>query len=155
MISILQSLSKTIHLSIILAVLLFVGLFFGGGDFSFDRSFWSWLFRYFHVLSGVMWIGLLWYLNFVQIPSMPNRHGGAYKSNSASESSTTAISMQMHRNPPHVQQGCGGRPANAMQMHSNWKQMLPVRQDVLPAWSRPGPVLRTPLLSAMQGGTHW
>jgi uncharacterized membrane protein len=33
--------------------------------------FWSWLFRYFHVLSGVMWIGLLWYLNFVQIPSMP------------------------------------------------------------------------------------
>ena len=71
MISILQSLSKTIHLSIILAVLLFVGLFFGGGDFSFDRSFWSWLFRYFHVLSGVMWIGLLWYLNFVQIPSMP------------------------------------------------------------------------------------
>ena len=22
-------------------------------------------------LSGVMWIGLLWYLNFVQIPSMP------------------------------------------------------------------------------------
>ena len=36
-----------------------------------DRIFWSWLFRYFHVLSGVMWIGLLWYLNFVQIPSMP------------------------------------------------------------------------------------
>ena len=24
-----------------------------------------------HVLAGVMWIGLLWYLNFVQIPSMP------------------------------------------------------------------------------------
>ena len=87
------------------------------------------------------------------MPSMANRHGGGYKSNSASESSTTAISMQMHRNPPHVQQGCGGRPANAMQIHSNWKQMLPVRQDVLPAWSRPSPVLRTPLLSAMQGGT--
>ncbi len=26
---------------------------------------------WFHVLSGVMWIGLLWYFNFVQIPSMP------------------------------------------------------------------------------------
>ena len=25
-----------------------------------------------HVLSGIMWIGLLWYFNFVQIPSMPN-----------------------------------------------------------------------------------
>tara|TARA_B110000014_G_C19571851_1_gene304608 strand:- start:36 stop:530 length:495 start_codon:yes stop_codon:yes gene_type:complete len=34
--------------------------------------FWSWLFRYFHVISGVMWIGLLWYFNFVQIPNMPN-----------------------------------------------------------------------------------
>ncbi len=27
---------------------------------------WRWL----HVLSGVMWIGLLWYFNFVQIPNM-------------------------------------------------------------------------------------
>ena len=71
MVSILQSLSKTIHLSIVLAILLFLGLFFGGGDFAFDQLFWSWLFRYLHVLSGVMWIGLLWYLNFVQIPSMP------------------------------------------------------------------------------------
>ena len=71
MVSILQSLSKTIHLSIVLAILLFVGLFFGGGDWAFDQLFWSWLFRYFHVLAGVMWIGLLWYLNFVQIPSMP------------------------------------------------------------------------------------
>ena len=70
MISILQSLPKTIHLSIAISVLLFLGLFFGG-DLSFDRLFWSWLFRYFHVISGVMWIGLLWYLNFVQIPSMP------------------------------------------------------------------------------------
>ena len=71
MVSILQSLSKTIHLSIVLTVLLFIGLFFSGGDWAFDQLFWSWLFRYFHVLSGVMWIGLLWYLNFVQIPSMP------------------------------------------------------------------------------------
>lgn len=27
--------------------------------------------RYLHVLCGVMWIGILWYFNFVQIPSMP------------------------------------------------------------------------------------
>ena len=69
--SILQSLSKTIHLSIILAILLFIYLFYADGGWAFDQLFWSWLFRYFHVLSGVMWIGLLWYLNFVQIPSMP------------------------------------------------------------------------------------
>ena len=71
MVNLLQSLSKTIHLSIVLAVLLFLGLFFAGGDWAFDQLFWSWLFRYLHVLSGIMWIGLLWYLNFVQIPSMP------------------------------------------------------------------------------------
>jgi|TARA_B100001741_G_C16553645_1_gene600989 uncharacterized membrane protein len=71
MINILQSLSKTVHLSLVLAILLFVGLFFGGGEWAFDRLFWSWLFRYLHVLAGIMWIGLLWYLNFVQIPSMP------------------------------------------------------------------------------------
>ena len=72
MISILQSLSKTVHLSIGLAILLFLGLYFGGDGFSFDRYFLSWLFRYLHVLSGIMWVGLLWYFNFVQIPSMPN-----------------------------------------------------------------------------------
>jgi uncharacterized membrane protein len=27
--------------------------------------------RWLHILSGVMWIGLLWYFNFVQTPSMP------------------------------------------------------------------------------------
>ena len=70
MISILQSLPKTVHLSIAISILLFLGLFFGG-DLSIDRLFWSWLFRYFHVISGIMWIGLLWYLNFIQIPSMP------------------------------------------------------------------------------------
>ena len=69
--SILQSLSKTVHLSIVLALLLFVYLFYAEGGWAFDQLFWSWLFRYFHVLSGIMWIGLLWYLNFVQIPSMP------------------------------------------------------------------------------------
>lgn len=36
-----------------------------------DDFFWLFIVRYLHVLSGVMWIGLLWYFNFVQIPSMP------------------------------------------------------------------------------------
>ena len=67
----LSSLPKTIHASAILAIVLFLFLFFGNGGFDFDLIFWSWLFRYFHVLAGVMWIGLLWYFNFVQIPNMP------------------------------------------------------------------------------------
>ena len=65
------SLSKVIHSSIGLSIILFLIMFFGNGGFDFDTLFWSWLFRYLHVLSGIMWIGLLWYLNFVQIPSMP------------------------------------------------------------------------------------
>ncbi len=70
MVEILKSLSKTIHLSLGLSLLLFLALFFGNGGFDFDVLFWSWFFRYLHVLAGVMWIGLLWYFNFVQIPNM-------------------------------------------------------------------------------------
>ena len=72
-----QSLSKTIHLSIVLSIVLFIGLFFTNGGFDFDRYFWSWIFRYIHVVVGIMWIGLLWYFNFVQIPNMakiPDEH---------------------------------------------------------------------------------
>ena len=65
------SLPKVINASIVLTIILFLILFFGNGGFAFDMLFWSWLFRYLHVLAGIMWIGLLWYLNFVQIPSMP------------------------------------------------------------------------------------
>ena len=68
--NLLSSLPKTIHTSLALAILLFLGLFFTNGGFDFDRIFWSWLVRYFHVLVGIMWIGLLWYFNFVQIPNM-------------------------------------------------------------------------------------
>ncbi len=68
--SILKSLSKTINVSIGISIILFLGLFFGNDGFDFDRLFWSWLFRYIHVVVGIMWIGLLWYFNFVQIPNM-------------------------------------------------------------------------------------
>ena len=69
--NLLSSLPKTIHASLGLAILLFLGLFFGNDGFEFDRYFWSWLFRLIHVVVAIMWIGLLWYFNFVQIPNMP------------------------------------------------------------------------------------
>ena len=72
MTNILQSLSKTVHLSLGIAILLFLGLHFFGDGFAFDTIFWSWLLRYIHVVVAIMWIGLLWYFNFVQIPNMPN-----------------------------------------------------------------------------------
>ena len=68
--NILSSLSRTVHLSLALSIVLFLILFFQNGGFDFDTLFWSWLFRYIHVLVGIMWIGLLWYFNFVQIPNM-------------------------------------------------------------------------------------
>ena len=68
--NLLSSLSKTIHASLALAIVLFLGLFYQNDGFSFDRLFWSWVARYIHVVVGIMWIGLLWYFNFVQIPNM-------------------------------------------------------------------------------------
>ena len=70
--NLLSSLPKTIHTSLAISIILFLGLFFNNGGFEIDRIFWSWLFRYIHVVVAIMWIGLLWYFNFVQIPSMPN-----------------------------------------------------------------------------------
>ena len=66
----LSSLPKTIHASLALAILLFLGLFYLNGGFAFDTLFWSWLARLTHVVVAIMWIGLLWYFNFVQIPNM-------------------------------------------------------------------------------------
>ncbi len=43
--------------------------FHGGTD---APVYMQWLFRYLHVLFGIMWIGLLYYFNFVQIPTMPS-----------------------------------------------------------------------------------
>ena len=38
----------------------------------FDHNFGAFVLRYLHVLAGIMWIGILYYFNFVQIPNMPN-----------------------------------------------------------------------------------
>ena len=52
-------------------VVLFL-ILYGGYDGEFDHAFGTFFMRWLHVLSGVMWIGLLWYFNFVQIPNMPD-----------------------------------------------------------------------------------
>lgn len=66
----LQSLTNSIVAGFALAaILVVIYQAFGGG---FDRAFELFFIRWLHVLSGVMWIGLLWYFNFVQIPNMPN-----------------------------------------------------------------------------------
>jgi uncharacterized membrane protein len=71
MINILTSLPKTI-LSGTILLLIIMGVTNGVTDtIYFDYNYSTFFFRWLHVLSGTMWIGLLWYFNFVQIPSMP------------------------------------------------------------------------------------
>jgi len=63
--SILTSLGRTVLAGFVLLVLIVLAL--GANLGSVELPF---LFRWIHVMVGVMWIGLLWYFNFVQIPSM-------------------------------------------------------------------------------------
>ena len=71
MINILTSLPKTI-LSGTILLLIIMGVTNGVTDtIYFDYNYSTFFFRWLHVLSGTMWIGLLWYFNFVQIPNMP------------------------------------------------------------------------------------
>ena len=69
MVNILTSLNRTLIAGSILTIL-FV-LYYISVDGLIDEYFWQFIFRYIHVLAGTMWIGLLWYFNFVQIPNMP------------------------------------------------------------------------------------
>ena len=76
--AILTSLRNTVTVGFVLALILMLASFVItsgsidiGEGFKYN-PFWMFVFRWLHVISGVMWIGLLWYFNFVQIPNMPN-----------------------------------------------------------------------------------
>ncbi|HEY5598062.1 MAG TPA: urate hydroxylase PuuD [Kiloniellales bacterium] len=70
MAGILTSLQRTVAAGFVLAVVLFIIYYAKQGYSAID--FGPFFFRWLHVLSGIMWIGLLWYFNFVQIPNMAN-----------------------------------------------------------------------------------
>jgi uncharacterized membrane protein len=73
MAKILSDLKSTIIAGIVLAIVLVIILAgWHKAGAAFDYGWWAFFFRWLHVLSGVMWIGILWYFNFVQIPNMPN-----------------------------------------------------------------------------------
>jgi uncharacterized membrane protein len=63
--AIFQSLGRTVLAGVVLLVLLLLAT--GANGLGNPALVMRWL----HVVCGVMWIGLLWYFNFVQIPSMP------------------------------------------------------------------------------------
>jgi len=65
-----SNLRNTVIAGVILAILMFVlYIKIQGYD---ATTFWPFLVRWLHVISGVMWIGLLWYFNFVSTPTTPS-----------------------------------------------------------------------------------
>lgn len=68
MAGLLSNLRNTVIVSFILAIIIIAGYMVHHGGA--DAIFWQGVFRFIHVLCGIMWIGLLYYFNFVQIPKM-------------------------------------------------------------------------------------
>jgi uncharacterized membrane protein len=69
MAGLLSNLRNTVIVAFILALIIIAGYYMHYG--SADATFWQAVFRWLHVLFGIMWIGLLYYFNFVQIRKMP------------------------------------------------------------------------------------
>ncbi|MBI3503682.1 MAG: urate hydroxylase PuuD [Proteobacteria bacterium] len=63
----LDKLDRALIYGVVIAVIVALGT----NTLNLDHAWGAFFIRWLHVLSGVMWIGLLWYFNFVQIPSMP------------------------------------------------------------------------------------
>jgi uncharacterized membrane protein len=61
------------HVALLIGVLLLIAAMFGlhGADISSGNYDWAQWMRYVHIFAGILWIGLLYYFNFVQIPTMP------------------------------------------------------------------------------------
>ena len=69
MAGLLSNLRNTMIVSFILALIIVAG--YDMHTDGVDAIFWQAVFRWLHVLFGIMWIGLLYYFNFVQIRKMP------------------------------------------------------------------------------------
>lgn len=69
MAGLLQNFRNTIIVSVVLSLILVAGYRVHHG--SADAIFWQGVFRLIHVFAGILWIGLLYYFNFVQIRKMP------------------------------------------------------------------------------------
>jgi uncharacterized membrane protein len=82
MVAFFQSLGRTLAAGIALLIVMIVLVGATSGYFIVpNHGYWTFFMRWLHVLSGMMWIGLLWYFNFVQTPTMPTiqpvEHRGA------------------------------------------------------------------------------
>jgi uncharacterized membrane protein len=63
---------NTVIAGVVLLIVIVVVIGAATGQMTHLDMAWStFAMRWLHVISGVLWIGLLWYLNFVQVPTMP------------------------------------------------------------------------------------
>ena len=69
MAGLLSNLRNTLIVAFILAIILIAG--YASHHGSADPIFWQAVFRWLHTTFGILWIGLLYYFNFVQIRKMP------------------------------------------------------------------------------------
>jgi uncharacterized membrane protein len=60
------------HLALLIGVVLLLAAMFGLHRDVMDGIYWAQFLRYLHVFAGILWIGLLYYFHFVQIPTMPS-----------------------------------------------------------------------------------
>ena len=68
MTKIFQSLLQTIIAGFVLLIIIVA---VANPALELSHAWGTFFMRWLHVTSAVMWVGLLWYFNFVQIPSMP------------------------------------------------------------------------------------
>jgi uncharacterized membrane protein len=59
------------HLALLIGVVLLAAAMLGLHRDVMHGHYWTEFARYLHVFAGILWIGLLYYFNFVQIPTMP------------------------------------------------------------------------------------
>jgi uncharacterized membrane protein len=61
------------HLALLIGLVLLAAAMFGlhAADIG-PKAYWVGFLRYLHIFAGILWIGLLYYFNFVQIPTMPS-----------------------------------------------------------------------------------
>jgi uncharacterized membrane protein len=59
------------HFALGIGVVLLLAVMFGLHGGVMNGDYWAQFLRYLHVFAGILWIGLLYYFNFVQIPTMP------------------------------------------------------------------------------------
>ncbi len=95
-----------------------------------DSVFWMFFVRWLHIISGVMWIGLLWYFNFVATPTTPKIPGrassGARQVHHAGGAILVPLGSDEHdllRHHPRVHERLSGAGLHARLRGYEWRSV--------------------------------